>query len=412
MNPFHCACGLCDTDDALRARHTRWRALFSLFNEHQARLFAADKALEIGPDGVRIIARVTGLSARTIERGLRELNRGAVPLGPERARQAGGGRKRCADSDPALVQAIETLMGETTAGDPMGLLKWTNKSLRTLAAELTRQGHPVSHPTVGRLLQGLHYSLRGNVKALEGKQHEDRDAQFQYIHAKAKEFLRAQSPVISADTKKKEKVGEFANAGRQWRREERLVNTHDFPSLSEGPAIPYGIYDELHNEGFVNVGVSHDTAEFAVASIQQWWQRLGTREYPQAKELLVTADGGGSNSSRTRLWKLCLQRFANRTGLDVTVCHYPPGTSKWNKIEHRLFSFISMNWRGEPLTTYAIVIQLIRHTTTRTGLHVEARLDDREYRTKIKVSDGAMEEVDLERHSFHPNWNYTIRHRD
>jgi Rhodopirellula transposase DDE domain len=218
--------------------------------------------------------------------------------------------------------------------------------------------------------------------------------------------------VISVDAKKKEKVGEFANPGRQWRRADRLVNTHDFPSLSEGPAIPYGIYDEMHNEGFVNVGVSHETAEFAVESIQQWWQRLGRSEYPQGRELLVTADNGGSNRSRTRLWKLCLQRFANRNHLDVTVCHYPPGTSKWNKIEHRLFSFISMNWRGEPLTTYAVVIQLISHTTTKKGLRVKAHLDTSQYRTKIKVSEEDMEQVNIEPHAFHPDWNYTIRHAD
>ena len=412
MTTFRCPCGLCDTDEALRQKHGRWRALLTILNEHQARLFAADRALEIGRDGPQVVARITGLSSRTIERGIRELRTGVLPLGPQRCRQPGGGRRRCEDGDPTLAQALEAIMGETTAGDPMGLLKWTSKSLRALAGELAQQGHAVSHPTVARLLQAMHYSLRGNVKALEGKQHPDRDAQFRYIHALAKDFLEAQLPVISVDTKKKEKVGEFANAGRQWRREDRLVNTYDFPSLSAGPAIPYGIYDELHNQGFVNVGVSHDTAEFAVESIQQWWQRLGHTEYPKAKELLITADGGGSNGSRPRLWKLCLQRFANRSGLDVTVCHYPTGTSKWNKIEHRLFSFISMNWRGEPLTTYAVVVQLIRHTTTKKGLRVEARLDDTEYRTKIKVSKQDMEHVHLEPHSFHPNWNYTIRHEN
>ena len=292
----------------------------------------------------------------------------------------------------------------------MALLKWTGKSLRALAEALKDLGHPVSHPTVRRLLLAQHYSLRGNVKALEGKQCPERDGQFRYLHGKAKEFVRRQRPVISVDTKKKEKIGEFANAGRCWRRQERKVNVHDFPSQAEGKAIPYGIYDEVRDEGLVNVGMSHDTAEFAVESIQRWWLVLGRPAYPKAKELLITADNGGSNGSRLRLWKVCLQRFANRHGLDVTVCHYPTGTSKWNKIEHRLFSFISINWRGEPLTTYETVIQFINHTTTKAGLRVKAELDHREYQEGIKVSDDELSRVNLEPHDFLPDWNYTIRH--
>lgn len=407
-----CPCGLCDTDAALRETHGRWRMILSVLNEHQARLFAADRALGIGPDGPRIVARVTGLSPRTIQRGMRELHAGVLPLGPERSRQRGGGRQRCEDADPALIKALEVLMQETTAGDPMGLLRWTNRSLRALAEVLTRQGHVVSHPTVGRILQGLGYSLRGNVKALEGEQHPDRDAQFRYIHEQAKEFVRTQRPVISVDTKKKEKVGEFRNAGQRWQRGERQVNVYDFPSLAEGVAIPYGVYDEQHNEGLVNVGVSHDTAEFAVASIQQWWDWLGQQHYHRAAGVLITADGGGSNRRNTHLWKACLQRFADRTSLDVTVCHYPPGTSKWNKVEHRLFSFVSMNWRGQPLTTYATVIQLISHTTTKAGLRVRARLDSKQYETGVKVSGEEREGIQLEPHTFHPDWNYTIRHHD
>jgi transposase len=406
-----CCCGLCDTDAILRETHGRWRAVLSQLNEHQARLFAADRALEVGSDGPRIVSRVTGLSSRTIERGIRELRSGVLALGPDRSRRRGGGRKPREEADPALPKALEALLEQTTAGDPMGLLKWTSQSLRGLAEELTKQGHTVSHPTIGRILHELGYSLKGNVKTLEGEQHPDRDAQFRYIHERAKEFVRAQQPAISVDTKKKEKVGEFDNAGQRWRRGERRVNVYDFPSLAEGVAIPYGVYDEEQNEGLVNVGVSHDTAEFAVASIQQWWDCLGRDHYPQATEILITADGGGSNRSRVRLWKVCLQRFADRTGLDVTVCHYPPGTSKWNKVEHRLFSYISMNWRGQPLTTYTTVVELVGHTTTKAGLHVTAKLDTRQYATKIKVPDKEIEQVQLERHAFHPDWNYTIRHQ-
>jgi transposase len=406
-----CCCGLCDTDAILRETHGRWRAVLSQLNEHQARLFAADRALEVGSDGPRIVSRVTGLSSRTIERGIRELRSGVLALGPDRSRRRGGGRKPREEADPALPKALEALLEQTTAGDPMGLLKWTSQSLRGLAEELTKQGHTVSHPTIGRILHELGYSLKGNVKTLEGEQHPDRDAQFRYIHERAKEFVRAQQPAISVDTKKKEKVGEFDNAGQRWRRGERRVNVYDFPSLAEGVAIPYGVYDEEQNEGLVNVGVSHDTAEFAVASIQQWWDCLGRDHYPQATEILITADGGGSNRSRVRLWKVCLQRFADRTGLDVTVCHYPPGTSKWNKVEHRLFSYISMNWRGQPLTTYTTVVEPVGHTTTKAGLHVTAKLDTRQYATKIKVPDKEIEQVQLERHAFHPDWNYTIRHQ-
>jgi len=405
-----CECGYCSTDAELRQKHDRWCAVFATLNEHQARLFAACQALDLGPAGSTIMARITGLSSRTIERGMHELRQGVFPLGPERARRAGGGRPKCEEADPELISALEAIMGESTAGDPMSLLRWTSKSIRTIAGQLKEQGHHVSHPTVLRLLHEQHYSLRGNVKSLEGKQHPDRDAQFRYLRDQAKKFLDAQQPVISVDTKKKEKVGNFKNPGRQWSRQDRLVNTHDFPSLSEGPAIPYGVYDELHNEGFVSVGMSHDTAEFAVEGIRRWWRWLGKESYPEAKELLITADNGGSNASTTRLWKVCLQRFADQSGLDITVCHYPTGTSKWNKVEHRLFSFISINWRGEPLSTYETVINLISRTTTQTGLRVHAELDRGVYATGIKVANAAMKELLLEPHSFHPDWNYTISH--
>jgi len=410
MKPSCCPCGACAGNQELQRTHGRWRTIFATLNERQARLFAADKALELGPNGSVLAARILGLSARTIQRGIHDLKTALPPLPPERARRLGGGRPCSEEADPDVLTALEALLEENTAGDPMALLKWTGKSLRTLAGALKEQGHPISHATVRRLLLRLHYSLRGNVKALEGKQCPERDAQFRYLHGKAKEFLKTQRPVISVDTKKKEKVGQFANAGQQWRRDRRRVNTHDFPSLGEGLAIPYGVYDEALDEGLVNVGLSHDTAEFAVESIQRWWLVLGRAAYPKAKEPLITADNGGSNGSRVRLWKVCLQRFANRQGLDVTVCHYPTGTSKWNKIEHRLFSFISINWRGEPLTTYETVVQLISHTTTQAGLRVQAELDHRQYQEGIKVSDEEMSQVHLEPHSFLPEWNYTIRH--
>jgi hypothetical protein len=409
MDP--CVCGYCGKDASLREKHDRWRAVFATLNEHQGRLFAASQAMDLGTDGPTVMARILGLSPRTIQRGMQELRQGVFPLGPERARRQGSGRPKCEVADPGLIEALETILDENTAGDPMTLLRWTSKSARTLAALLQKQGHDASHTTVLRLLHEQHYSLRGNVKSLEGKQHPDRDAQFRYLRDQAKAFLDAQQPVISVDTKKKEKVGAFKNPGRQWGRQDRLVNTHDFPSLSEGPAIPYGIYDERHNEGFVSVGMSHDTAEFAVESIQRWWRWLGKENYPQAKELLITADNGGSNASSTRLWKLCLQQFADQSGLDLTVCHYPTGTSKWNKVEHRLFSFISINWRGEPLSTYETVIHLISRTTTKTGLRVQAKLDDGVYETGIKVPNTKMKELLLEPHPVHPKWNYTIRHR-
>jgi hypothetical protein len=394
----------------LQRTHGRWRAIVTTLNERQARLYAADKALELGPNGPWLASRILGLSDRTIERGIHELKAGLPPLSPDRARRPGGGRPCSETADPALLATLEGLMAQTTAGDPMALLKWTGKPLRALAATLTELGHPVSHPTVRRLLLAQHYSLRGNVKALAGKQCPQRDQQFRYLHDQAKAFVQTQRPVISVDTKKKEKIGEFKNAGQQWRRQERQVNVHDFPSLAEGVAIPYGVYDEERNEGLVNVGMSHDTAEFAVESIQRWWLLLGRPAYPKAKELLITADNGGSNGSRLRLWKVRLQRFANRHRLDVTVCHYPTGTSKWNKIEHRLFSFISINWRGEPLVSYETIIQFINHTTTKAGLRVQAELDRREYPDHIQVSDDEFSRVHLEPHDCLPAWNYTIRH--
>jgi hypothetical protein len=406
-----CACPRCYSDEQLRVTHGRWLEIMSILDERQTRLYAAEKALELGHGGIVLVAQVSGLSERTIRRGIRELQAGELAeVGPF-ARRFGGGRKTSEALDGTLLTDLEALMGETTAGDPMRLLKWTTRSTRSIASALTEQGHTVSHTTVHRLLRALDYSLWGDRKSLEGKEHPQRDAQFQYLHEQVKKAVRGQTPVISVDTKKKELVGPFHNKGRRWRKTEQLVNTYDFPSLAEGPAYPYGIYDEMNNQGFVNVGQSHDTAEFAVESIDRWWRMLGQRCHPRSRKLLITGDGGGSNSSRNRLWKFCLQEFADRYGIDVTMCHYPPGTSKWNKIEHRLFSQISITWRGEPLTSYETIINFIRATTTKTGLKVQAMLDTHEYQTGKKITEQQMQTLKLRRHETLPAWNYTIQHR-
>lgn len=404
-----CACSVCMVDEGVRATHGQWIEMMSIFSERQARLYAAEKAMGLGHGGITQVAEVLGLSERTIRRGIQELRAGHLGEMAERCRHPGAGRKWSEEVDPSLVDGLELLMGENTAGDPMRLLKWTTKSLRSIAAELSRKGHPVSHTTVHRLLRELDYSLWGNRRSIEGKQHPQRDAQFRYVYQQVKRCLRAHIPVISVDTKKKELVGTFANKGRRWGKNQRVVNAYDFPSLAEGRAYPYGVYDEAENEGFVNVGVSHDTAEFAVESIERWWRMLGHRRYPNATKLLITADGGGSNGSRNRLWKYRLQQFANRHALAVTVCHFPPGTSKWNKVEHRLFSQISVTWRGEPLVSYETIINFISSTTTKTGLKVKAELDTHEYETGKKITDEQMRTVSVRPHNTHPAWNYTIR---
>ena len=408
MDLQRCACRLCVHDERLRVTHGRWIEMMSILSERQARLYAAEKAMTMGHGGITVMARVSGLSERTIRRGIEELEAGNLGEMPERSRRPGGGRKRAEEVDPSLVNDLELLMGETTAGDPMRLLKWTTKSLRSIAQALTERGHPVGYTAVQRLLRKLDYSLWGDKRSIEGKQHPQRDAQFRYLYQQVKRCLRAKIPVISVDTKKKELVGAFHNKGRRWGKTQRLVNTYDFPSLAEGRAYPYGVYDEAQNEGFVNVGVSHDTAEFAVESIDRWWRMLGRHRYPKATKLLITADGGGSNGSRNRLWKYRIQQFANRHGLAVTICHFPPGTSKWNKIEHRLFSQISVTWRGEPLVSYETIINFISSTTTKTGLKVKAELDTHEYQTGKKITDEQMHSLTLTPHTTHPAWNYTI----
>ena len=381
-------------------------------NEFQARLFAADKALDLGRGGISRLAALTGLSRTTITKAVEELGNSGklVSPGEGRVRRVGGGRKKIEGVDPGVGALLEKILEETTAGDPMSLLRWTSKSTRTMAEELTRLGHPVTWVTVARCLDDMGYSLQANRKTKEGPQHANRDAQFRYINRQVKALLRAGDPVISVDAKKKELVGPFKNAGRTWRPKgkPREVNTKDFPSLAQGKALPYGVYDSGQNRAVVNVGVTHDTAEFAVESIRRWWKLDGRRTYPAARRLLICADAGGSNGNRLRAWKLNLQQMADRIQIPITVCHYPPGTSKWNKIEHRLFSFISLNWKGEPLINYETIINLIGGTKTRTGLQVKAVLDTNDYETGIKVSDEQLEGVQIRRHKMHPTWNYTI----
>jgi hypothetical protein len=388
----------------------RWLRVLSTLNEAQARLFVAERALELGRGGISRLCELTGMSRPTIYKGAAELRAKKRPLTAqsERIRRVGGGRKRVEDLEPQVKQELSRILKETTAGDPMSLLKWTAKSTRSIAEELTRRGYPVSGVTVGRCLHEMDYSLQGNVKSLEGAQHPDRDAQFRYINSQVKSFVRSGDPVVSVDTKKKELVGAFKNAGRRWRKRAELVHAHDFPHLGEGKAIPYGTYDVARDKALVNVGVSHDTAQFAVESIRRWWRMLGRKAYPHAARLLICADAGGSNGNRLRTWKLYLHALAAETGMAISVCHYPPGTSKWNKIEHRLFSFISMNWRGKPLVSYETVVNLIGGTRTRSGLKVKALLDTRDYETGQEVSTKQMGELRLRGHSFHPDWNYTL----
>ena len=393
----------------------RWLKVFRTLNEFQARLFAADKALDLGRGGVSRLTALTGLSRTTITKAVKELegSRKLANLGKGRVREVGGGRRRIEQVDPAVPDLLKKILAETTAGDPMSLLRWTSKSTRTMAEELTRLGHPITWVTVARCLDDMGYSLQANRKTKEGPQHANRDTQFRYINRQVKALLGAGDPVISVDAKKKEVVGPFKNAGRTWRPKGRPkeVNTKDFPSLAEGKALPYGIYDTGRNRAVVNVGVTHDTAEFAVESIRRWWKLDGRKAYPAARRLLICADAGGSNGNRLRLWKLNLQHLADQIQLPITVCHYPPGTSKWNKIEHRLFSFISLNWKGEPLINYETIINLIGGTKTRTGLKVKAVLDTNDYEIGIEVSDEELEDVRLRRHTVHPAWNYTISPR-
>ena len=397
--------------DALVELQTKWNFLMPHLNERQRRLLAAAEARVLGYGGVALVAEASGLSRTTVHRALEELD--AEPLPDGRVRRPGGGRKRAQDKDPALLTALEQLIDPATRGDPMSPLRWTCKSTRQLALALTEQGHTISHSVVSELLQELGYSLQGNAKTIEGKQHPDRDAQFQYINRQTKRQLRRKNPAISVDAKKKELVGEYKAGGREWqpKGEPEPVKTHDFPDRELGKALPYGVYDLARNEGWVNVGNDHDTASFAVESIRRWWRCMGRKSYPDADSLLVSADSGGSNGYRPRLWKLELQQLADETGLKITVCHFPSGTSKWNKIEHRLFAHITMNWRGRPLVSHEVVVNLISATSTRSGLTVKAELDTSKYPLKVKVADEEFNTINIKQHKFHGEWNYTISPR-
>jgi transposase len=387
----------------------RFRLIERHLDERLRRLVAAAEVAAAG--SVSAVARATGVSRRAIRAGVKELKaRGAAALAPGRIRRPGGGRKRTVDQDPTLVTDLERLIEPTTRGDPQSPLRWTCKSVRRLAAELTRQGHRTSHRMVAALLRQLGYSLQANRKTIEGTRHPDRNAQFEHINARVRAYLRQGEPAISVDTKKKELVGNFKNAGREWRPrgQPQPVQVHDFVQPELGRAIPYGVYDLGANTGWVSVGIDHDTAAFAVGSIRRWWQAMGRRAYPRAQRLLITADAGGSNGPRVRLWKVELQKLADHLRRPIAVCHFPPGTSKWNTIEHRLFSFISQNWRGQPLVSHAVIVNLIAATTTPTGLRVRARVDTNRYPSGLTVSRDALAAVRLRPDSFHGDWNYTI----
>ena len=392
-----------------------YRALNVEMDERRRRQWAAAEAREWGRGGVTAVARATGLSRNTVVAGVRELQlpareRASAAL---RIRRPGGGRKALVQTDPELLAALESLLEPSTRGDPESPLRWTCKSIRRLSDELTHQRHAISPNTVALLLKEAGYSLQANRKTKEGASHPDRDAQFRYINGLVRQALDQSQPAISVDTKKKELIGDFRNGGREWRPAgtPEEVRVHDFIDKKLGKAIPYGVYDILNNQGWVSVGIDHDTAQFAANSIRRWWQRMGRFRFPKARELLITADGGGSNGSRSRLWRVCLQKLADDLELKLAVCHFPPGTSKWNKIEHRLFSFITQNWRGKPLVSCEAIVNLIAKTTTQAGLSVKAALDDTHYETAIKVSDEELSRLRLTPHRFHGDWNYTLSPR-
>ena len=388
----------------------RLRAIWPVLDERTRRITAANEAMSLGYGGVTLVHQACGLSRQSIVKGMQEIKEGVAP--PQgHIRRAGAGRKPLTSGDPELYAALEQIVDSETRGDPQSPLRWTCKSTRQIASQLASSQHPVSHTKVAQILHAMDYSLQSNRKTQEGTDHPDRDAQFRHINAAVKKCLKAGTPVISVDTKKKEILGNYANAGQQWRPSGQplKVEGHDFPGAEVPRAYPYGIYDINRNAGFVNVGTDHDTGAFAVASVRGWWRHEGRRLYPGAKMILITADGGGSNSWRSRLWKVELQRFADQTGLCLSICHFPPGTSTWNKIEHRLFSFISSNWRGEPLRDYETIVNLIATTTTAKGLKVTCRLDRRKYPTGRKISDHEMKLVNLQPDNFHGDWNYVIR---
>ena len=398
-----------DTDAVIAARH---RALAGVLDERQRRLHAAVEAKLLGHGGIKRVSLATGVARGSILAGIKELASPprALPDGPRRVRRPGAGRKKLVERDPGVREALERLVEPASRGDPQSPLRWTCKSLMRLARELGAQGHAISHVSVGVLLKGLGYSLQGNRKTLEGASHPDRNAQFEYINDRTQAALGAAQPVISVDTKKKELVGRYRNGGKEWMPAgaPEHVKVHDFVDVELGRANPYGVYDVARNTGWVSVGTDHDTASFAVATIRRWWFAMGQAAYPAARELLIMADGGGSNGSRVRLWKLELQRLADDLALTIRVSHFPPGTSKWNKIEHRLFSHISLNWRGHPLVSHEVIVNLIAATTTRTGLTVRAEIDHARYEKGIKVTDTEFAAIRIARDDFHGEWNYVI----
>jgi transposase len=387
----------------------RFQIIAPHLTEQAKRTWAAAEALAIGRGGTTLVCEATGISRVTITKGKTAVQGGVIESG--RIRHRGGGRKPLMHHDEQLLEDLNRLIDPVTRGDPESPLRWTCKSTYKIAEALQAQGHRISQRSVHGILKDWGYSLQSNRKREEGAQHPDRDAQFQYINRLVRRFQRRAQPVISVDAKKKENIGNFANAGQEWEKpkQPRTVNTYDFPDKDKGKACPYGVFDLAHNDGWMNVGISRDTAEFAVESIRRWWKRMGQPRYPRAIELLITADGGGSNGYRLRLWKRELQQLANELGLRIRVCHFPPGTSKWNKIEHRMFSFVTKNWRGRPLDSLATIVNLIANTTTEAGLHIEADVDDRTYEKGIAVSDEDMESLNIKRDKFHGEWNYTIR---
>jgi hypothetical protein len=397
-------------DDKFRAMQARLADLLPRLNERDRRLALAAEAKSWGRGGISAVNQATGASRKTIQRGMAELSNGSMEGPSNRVRAPGGGRKKAEDVNPELVDALEGLIEPDTRGDPESPLRWTTKSTRHLAAALTGMGHAISHNVVAKILRSRGYSLQGTRKKLEGSQHPDRDDQFRYINKLAGEFLASGDPVISVDTKKKELVGQFSQAGKEWhpQGEPVEVSTYSFPEQADGKAVPYGVYDLGDNSAWVSVGINRDTSVFAVATIEKWWENMGKQKYPNARRIFITADGGGSNGHRPWLWKYELARLATETGLEIIVSHYPPGTSKWNKIEHRLFSRITQNWRGRPLETYQTVINLIASTTTSTGLTVRCELDPNLYPTKIKLTDQQKNSIPVTRHLFHGDWNYTI----
>jgi len=390
----------------------KYVALAPELTERSRRLWAATEALALGHGGIAKVELATGISRSTISRGMREIASGET-LSPGQTRRRGGGRKRATQKDGSLAADLDALVEPTTAGSPDSPLRWTAKSVRRLAGELRALGHSVSHRLVAELLHENGYSLQANRKTREGSEHPDRDAQFRYLDEQVRASLQQSQPVISVDTKKKELIGDFKNGGREWRPKgtPEPVRVHDFVIPEQGKAIPYGVYDLSRNEGWVSVGIDHDTGSFAVNAIRSWWRHMGRAAYQQAETLLITADGGGSNGSRLRLWKWELQRFADRTGMTMSVCHFPPGTSKWNKIEHRLFSHIAMNWRGQPLVSLAVIVSLIASTRTTTGLRVRSEIDQGEYPKGVTITAEQMATLNIEPHTFHGDWNYTIHPR-